>query len=1027
MQEAEAISKAFFHPGESISEGSEPLYVGSIKTVIGHTEGTAGLAGLLKASLAVQYGVIPPNLLFNKLHPAVEPFYTNLEVLTSPKPWPKLLEGTPRRASVNSFGFGGTNAHVIIENFVPSPKDNSKASSIRQFTPFNFSASSEKSLRGILADYSEYLGLNTDISLQDLSYTLYARRTEHTVRTSISAKSATDLHAKINELLRAPSGGGNAQSTGVRSKALSNPIRALGVFTGQGAQWPTMGRELVLNSPHVREIVQELDMVLQKLPEPERPGWSLMDELICDASKSRLDSAVIAQPLCTVVQIILYDLLRSAGVKFQAVVGHSSGEIAAAYAAGYITREDAVKIAYYRGYFTNLTPSDRLGGMMAIGTSVDDANQLCGLPMFQGRLAVAAVNSSSSVTISGDRDAIEQAKEILEDEKKFARILKVDKAYHSSHMIPCANGYLEALKRSEIQPRQAANDCIWFSSTYQNREMHGDEDLSGPYWADNMVRPVLFSHAVQAATSAGNAFDIGIEVGPHATLKGPALQTLQESQKDGIPYTGVLHRGKDDVEAFSDALGYLWSQFSSSKIDFWAFDSLASGYENRNLISELPAYHWDHEKLFWHGSRASRAFLAQKNPPNPLLGSRTTDVMEQEIRWRNLLRLSELPWIRGHQLQGQVIYPATAYIATAVEAAKFLVPNEGNIAVIEVEDFSLGKPLVFRDDDAGIETVFTLSEIAKDSDDAYSASFTYHACSNAESEQLSTHATGRIIVTTGETSSRWLPSRKTDLPNLVSIPEDRFYSSLEPLGYSYSGYFRTLSSIKRRLNFSSSNIRVPPQDDEPEKMLLHPALLDSALQGIFLAYCWPGDGSLEQLHVPTGIKAFRVNVGLCRQSLVPETNVATCSQLTGNPLATKQLNGDVDIYADDGTALVQIEGIKVVAFAEPTAETDRAMFSEHVWGVSSPNCELAMGGERATAEDYEFAYAMERVSINYMKQLVTLFPEADRKTMDLEWHFVCLFDFFSDVLSTVQAGTRQCAQKKWLEDTAADVASVKAK
>ena len=131
MQEAEAISKAFFHPGDCISEESDPLYVGSIKTVIGHTEGTAGLAGLLKASLAVQHGIIPPNLLFNKLHPAVMPFYSNLEILTSAKPWSQTVEGTPRRASVNSFGFGGTNAHVIIENFVLSLMDNTKAPSSR--------------------------------------------------------------------------------------------------------------------------------------------------------------------------------------------------------------------------------------------------------------------------------------------------------------------------------------------------------------------------------------------------------------------------------------------------------------------------------------------------------------------------------------------------------------------------------------------------------------------------------------------------------------------------------------------------------------------------------------------------------------------------------------------------------------------------------------------------------------------------------------------------------------------------------
>lgn len=999
--------------------------MGSIKTVIGHTEGTAGLAGLLKASLAVQHGTIPPNLLFNKLHPAVEPFYANLEVLSNPRPWPKLVEGSPRRASVNSFGFGGTNSHVIIENFVSPVKIEPNTSLTHQFTPFNFSASSERSLRGILADYSEYLRLNEGISLLDLSYTLYARKSEHTLRVSINARDGSDLRAKIAGLLQAPSDGSKGNPLGVRAKALSNPVRILGVFTGQGAQWPTMGRELVLNSPHVKQIIQDLDLVLQSLPKPERPEWLLMDELTCDASKSRLDSAVIAQPLCTVIQIILYDLLQSTGVQFEAVVGHSSGEIAAAYAAGYITREDAVKIAFYRGYYTSLTPSDRPGGMMAIGTTVEDATELCNIPMFRNRLCVAAINSSTSVTISGDYDAIQQAKEVLEDEKKFARILKVDKAYHSSHMIQCASEYLEALKRSKIQPRQESNGCTWLSSTYENREMQGSPDISGSYWADNMVRPVLFSNAIRAATKMG-AFDIAIEVGPHPALKGPALQTLQESQGETVLYTGLLYCSKPDIEALSDALGYLWSQVSFP-IDFLAFDSLISGDQRRNFVKGLPTYHWDHEKIFWHESRSSRAFLARNDPPNPLLGSKTTDIIEGELRWRNFLRLSELPWIRGHELQGQVIYPATAYVSTAVEAAKFLVRDPATIALIEVEDFNLGKPLVFPEDDSGIETIFALSNISKDRTGNYSAGFTYSACSNTEMEQLSIHATGRIIITTGEASSSWLPSRQTDPPNLVSVPPDRFYSSLEPLGYNYNGYFRSLSSIKRKLDFSSSSIQVPPSDDEPETMLLHPALLDSALQGIFLAYCWPGDGSLNQLHVPTGIKSFRVNFALCKRDLVPGTNVMSCSHLIGNPLMTKQLDGDVEIYNDDGTCLVQVEGIKVVAFAEATSETDRSMFSEHVWGVLSPNCELAMDGKRATAEDYKFAYAMERVSISYMKQLVTLFPAAIRDKMNLEWHFLCLFDFFSDVLSTVQAGTRQCAQKSWLEDTPAEVASVKAK
>ncbi|TQV90541.1 hybrid NRPS/PKS enzyme [Cordyceps javanica] len=1006
-KEAEAISRAFFHPADIISRNSEPLYVGSIKTVVGHTEGTAGLAGLLKASLAVQNGVIPPNLLFNNLHPAVEPFYTNLEIATASKPWPILSEGSPRRASVNSFGFGGTNSHVIVENFVPSTSSKEiRASPAPQLVPFNFSAASGSALKGVLSDYSEYLRSHPTVDLGDLVYTLHSRRSHHAVRVSLPARSAEDLQNKIDALLATSLEGNSSSSFGTRSRELSRPVRILGVFTGQGAQWPTMRRGL-MKSPFVRKIVEDLDCELQRLPNPERPSWTLLDQLTCDASESRVAEAAYAQPLTTTIEVILYDLLRSAGVNFEAIIGHSSGEIAAAYAKGYITRAEAVKIAYYRGYYSTICKSDKLGAMMAAGTSPEDANELCKLRKFKGRLCVAAYNSPSGVTISGDSDAVEQAKQILQDEGKFARILKVDKAYHSPHMEKVAPKFLEGLKRCNIQPRHNTfSGPAWLSSTYENTVMRGDMegncDLSGAYWVSNLIRPVLFSQAIQAATDAVEGpFDFIIEVGPHAALKGPVLETIGEnSNVDELLYVSLLQRGNDDLDTFGNALGTLWSCFSPSSVDFHGLDISASCALGRDFLKGLPTYHWDHDRLYWHESRMSRAAASCKNPPHPLLGSRTTD--------------------------GQVVYPATAYIATAVEAARSLSP-EGNIGLIEIQDFILGKPLVFGDNDAGIETLFTIHSITKTDDNkSYMASFSYYASTNTEVELLSTHATGRVRVTTVEAHAQWLPSRKADPPNLTSISEDRFYSSLEPIGYSYSGEFRTLSSIERRLDYSSSTITVPAQDDEPVRMLLHPAMLDTALQGIFLAYCLPGDGSLQQLHVPTGIKSFRVNVDLCEKQLGPQVSaVKSCSHLTENPMTSRQLRGDVDIYTLDGAGLVQMEGIQVVAFAEPTAEADKKFFTEHKWAPLNPDCELAMDGHRSTAEDYEFAEVMERVVLDYMRNITRLFPKNVRQTMNLEWHFECMFEFYHNVISTT--GTRPYSQRKWLDDTPDDITALKVK
>lgn len=518
-----------------------------------------------------------------------------------------------------------------------------------------------------------------------------------------------------------------------------------------------------------------------------------------------------------------------------------------------------------------------------------------------------------------------------------------------------------------------------------------------------------------------------IEVGPHVTLKSLVVQILKETQKDIAPYTGLLHRGVGDNKAISDAFGYLWTQCSPSIVNLQSYDSLLSDGQRRRFVKGLPLYHWDHEKLYWHETRATKAHYLQPHAPNPLLGVRTINAMEQEIRWKNLIRPNELPWIHGHQVEGQLIYPATAYLSTAVEAAIALASGE-SIMSIEIEDFVIEKPIIFENSDTGVETVFTLSNITRDREHSYSASFIYHACNNINVAQLVTHASGRLIITTGETSPQLLPTIIDDPPNLVDVPEDRFYGALEELGYNYSGDFRALSCIRRKLDFSKASILIPPQDDNGlEPFLLHPALLDSALQGLVAAYCWPGDGSLDQLHVPTGIARIRINVGLCKENLVPGTKVVSASYLTENPLTTKNLQGDVDIFNADGTGLIQMEGVRVVAFAEPAASSDYAVFSEPIWGVAFPDCELAIQGVKASTEDYELAYALERVSIHYMQDLVALFPRDTRKVMNLEWHHERLFEYFEHVLNGVQAGTRQFSEKEWLDDSAEEIAALKTK
>ncbi|KAL9130700.1 MAG: hypothetical protein Q9217_001179 [Psora testacea] len=1013
--EAGAVSHAFFPPEGRSSDVNDVLYVGSVKTVIGHTEGTAGLAGVLKASLALRHAIVPPNMLLNRLHPAVEPFYNNLEIPITAKSWPAVPNGTPRRASVNSFGFGGTNAHAILESYEPTqPSIGELSAKTPVFTPFVFSAASESSLAATLAAYSAYLKANESINLRDLAWTLHSRRSQFPVRATFSGLTNGSLCSKLDAKLEAVRSKAEA-NIGVRSQVSSSGI--LGVFTGQGAQWALMGAELIRASEFVRDSIDSLERSLAELPAGDRPLWSLKDELLADASRSRLNEAAISQPLCTAVQIVLVDLLQSAGIDFVAVVGHSSGEIAAAYAAGFISAHDSIRIAYYRGFHAGVAcgSDGQKGAMLAVGTSIEDAKEFCELPHFNGRISMAASNSSSSVTLSGDIDAIEEAKDVFDEEKKFARILKVDKAYHSHHMLACSDPYVQSLRACKIKIQQPSDTaCLWFSSVRAGETMQLCDDLKDVYWKDNMISPVLLVQAIEGALAEKGPMGIALEVGPHPALQGPASQTIQETSGDSIPYSGLLNRGKNDIEALSAALGFVWIHFGKSAVDFEGYDSLMSSDTGAKLLKNLPTYSWDHDRVFWHESRKSKALRTRDDPVHELLGTRCTDGTEQELRWRNLLLPRELPWLRGHQLQGETVFPAAGYAALALEASRALA-GDRPIELIEVQDLVIGRPITFDDNDSGIETLFTLTRTKAEAEDlnvAY-ASFTYYSALRKEASSMTLISSGRVEVVLGEPSAATLPSRTPPPPEMTDVEADRFYSCLAELGYAYSGPFKALSSMKRKLGVGSGLVSMPPRGDPERAFLVHPAMLDAAFQSLFLAYCWPGDGRLWSLHVPTGIRRIRVNPFLCTSKSDEEVLFPFDSVLGDSSLSA--IYGDVDVFAEDGRhANIQVEGVSVVPFSEATASDDLQLFSKTVWDIAAPDGETVAGNDRATTEDYELAKLLERVSYFYLRNLSRVTTHEERARS--EWFFQKLFEFADNVYSLVEKGKQPFAETTWEHD-----------
>ncbi|KAL1857502.1 Type I Iterative PKS [Diaporthe australafricana] len=1096
--EARAIQHAFF--GEDGAAGStqphakvehlpSPLFVGSIKTVLGHTEGTAGLAGILKASLAVQNGLIPPNLHLSHLSNSVSPYYKNIEIVRgAARPWPQSHsgDGLCRRVSVNSFGFGGANAHAILESYGDSATGHGGHEG-PLFTPFVFSASSEYSLRATMHKYATLLDQTPLLDAHDLAWTLRQRRTLFSHRLYVAADSIQDLKDQIASMLQKDDG-----AVGVRGKSYSTTHTILGVFTGQGAQFARVAAELIENSPLARRIIQELESHLASLPPADRPSWSLTAELLATGASTRVGEAAIAQPLCTAIQIMLVDLLAVAGIHFDAVVGHSSGEIGAAYAAGVLSARDAMLIAYFRGVYVGRAMSPNgghiHGAMIAVGTSMADASELCEDDLYAGRLSVAACNSSSSVTISGDEDAIQDLQELLDDEKKFHRRLRVDTAYHSQHMNPCYMPYVEALKRSGIQPlkpAQSSRKCDWYSSVYDCvMDTHRYDGLDGEYWAENMTRPVLFAQALKTAldSTRGTGFSLTLEIGPHPALQGPAFQTIQEVLGRTIPYHSTLVRGVSSVKALSSTLGFLWQHLQRDHTEvpnLEAYESAMASDEKRSshqqqksfkLIKGLPTYPWNHTTKYWAESRASRRMRLRKDVYHPLLGHRTPDSSRHHLIWRNLLRAEkedddgDVLQLNGHRVQGQTVFPAAGYIATAVEAARALPqasPStsrspQSEVTLIEINNLVIHQAVVLASNTGeGVEVLIELDNVRSILNGSrMKARFSYSAAIG-DDDELALAASAEIEVRVGEKSdSQTLPMRRPLSPHLVPVEKDRFYTSLASLGYEYEGIFKSLTDLKRKHGQAScvvdlcsgqkTNDASKSADLSGTKMLLHPAHLDSAFQSLLLAYSYPEDHQLRTLHLPLSIECIRVNPALCHGLVQSSDSMNHRSGNIGRELALVDakvvrpskngcslpslsqpkggFQGDIDIFTTFSPhAAVQVQNVQLVPLGGSANEDeDRKVFLEMQWVNMAPDGHAAALADRPIAvsqQERDQLAALKRLAVFYYRQFAAQVPSNSALRLPSESGATAYFlQYGEHILSSLPAD--------WPNDTAEDIQKV---
>lgn len=751
---------------------------------------------------------------------------------------------------------------------------------------FVFSAYDQDGISRVRDSYDGYLSARSGHTaneakeaefLRDLSHTLAAKRTHHAWRAFAVADSSAAMRHGLKEL-----------PTPARIK--SEP-RLAWVFTGQGAQWPAMGIELM--EYHVfQESILAADRYLNSLGCP----WSVHSEMSKNGGSSLIDDPEFCQPICTALQVALVDLLASWGVFPHAVTGHSSGEVAAAYATGAISREAAWKVAYYRGKLSSKlirSGSQPTTCMAAVGldmkdtwAAIDRVNQMSD----QGTLDIACMNSWQSHTVSGDAGKIDLLVEMLSAEKVFARKLNVEIAYHSQYMKAMADEYLDAM--GDLQPGASwtTSKATFFSST-RGCSIPLSELRKPSYWVANLVSPVRFCESATAMlkgsvdepkvngygnngpSPSATITDI-LEIGPHSALKGPLANiSKQASGGAAVTYHSVLRRKSSAVQTVLEAAGSLFCQ--GYDVDLAAVNGAASLSDQKPLmLVDLPSYPFNHSKEYWTEGRISKNFRLRPAGRHELLGAPTADWNKNNAIWRNYIRLSENPWIEDHVVSGDVLYPAAGMLVMAIEASRQVADKDRVLRGFTFKDVSFHEALRVPDDAQGIESHFYLRPYRETSLPGTSAwdEFQLWTFNNDEWRE---HCRGLVQTEyegdqscddrgIQEQCNKALQDARSTCTSRIAV--EKLYRNFKEAGLDFGPTFRTLSDVRTdsdirllaNVNSPLAKIReiMPAHYVEPH--LVHPAMLDGVVHAS-LAPLVSGSRGTQQPRVPVFAKKLWVS------------------------------------------------------------------------------------------------------------------------------------------------------------------------
>jgi acyl transferase domain-containing protein len=708
--------------------------------------------------------------------------------------------------------------------------------------------------------------------INKLAYTLNSCRSLFPWRcTFVASKNEELLDALDSKLLRATK--------------MANRNHVVFVFTGQGAQWSGMGKELALTSFRFKESLSQSAAVLKRLG----ASWDLFEELARDDATSRLHESEIGQPATTAIQIGLVELLSSLDITPNAVLGHSSGEIAAAFAAGAITKESAIMISYHRGFLSKRCKHllKINGAMLAVGVGEEELHSHISR-LTAGHVVIACCNSPLSTTVSGDEAGITELKKILERSAISVKRLKVDTAYHSHHMEAVASGYSERLQGLQSKSTQSAVD--FYSSVTAQAKI---SDFGPAYWISNLVSKVRFydtlkhlCHRLHHEFTSMSAMvcHTFLEIGPHNTLLGPIKQTLTKLKLESfrVNCVSALIRRRDSQLSFLQAIG---SSFEHGlPVNLTRANSLDGINRSCSVIADLPSYPWDHSSSYWHEPRMSKEHRLRPHPYHDLLGLRLPGINALEPMWRHVLNVESLPWLLDHIVDKRIVFPASGYIAMAIEAKKQITIDRCAGSTIKnyvLRDVVLSKILEIPEPPKSIEIHLSLRYPDNSTDRSATAWENFRVSSTSLGGMTSEHCHGRIMVEIDApsileassgyddiTAAREFESRihTFEKTQLTYINPKQMYKDFEARGHLWGPTFALIKKLHATNNQATGTVMIedvaksmPGSFAQPH--VVHPTTLDALIHSSLFLF---GRTCSRNLMFPVGVEEITISAHLAK-------------------------------------------------------------------------------------------------------------------------------------------------------------------